>query len=887
MTPNEVRKRFLDFFASRGHRTIASDSLVPKEDPTVLFTTAGMQQFKRQFLGHLEGYARAASCQKCLRTDDLNRVGKTPYHHTFFEMLGNFSFGDYFKKEAISWAWEFLTKDLKIPSDRLWVSVYEKDQEAETIWRKDIGIPRNRFLSLGDKTNFWPSEAKAKGPNGPCGPCSEIFYDYGPNPDCKNPDCNPSCECGRFSEIWNLVFTQFNRKEGGILEPLPSKNIDTGMGLERLVAVLQLQGKKSNFETDLFKTIIRRIDEKPGVPLEKKYILADHMRAVVFAINDGVIPSNKEKGSVVKRLICICTDIVLRHRNSSEAFLQKLAEGVIDIMQEPYPELVQNRDQIKKTIQNTAQAYASLLNERIPLLEKELQEIKNDRALSQEEKIRGWGRAMFAYYDTHGLAIDAIRDAFKAEGIDDHLHEAIGKEFEKHMAEQKERSRSLSKMTGEVFKDVDLKLDVPKTQFLGYEQVKSTAKILKVFIREEEATVAQKAERIKLVLNQTPFYAEAGGQIGDSGTMIKPAGTIRITDTQKIGDVFVHLGEVLEGTFQAGDVVEAHIDEERRLSIMRNHTATHLLQAALRTVLGPHIKQQGSLVAEDRLRFDFAHPHALAPKEWKTIEELVNSYIMACDPVKKTTMPLKEARETGALAFFAEKYGDAVRVVSVNGYSKELCGGTHLNFTGQIGTFKIVSESAVAQGIRRIEALTGQAALRFMLERDAQLEAISQKLKSPVEGVFQRLDVQTTKLKRLEKEVDGLRLELIKNSLDTLVQTSDKMGKTKIIAHAIPNASSPLLRRACDLLKQKSRSAIILLASEDSEGSVILIGVTDDLVKKGIKADDWVGDIAALIKGSGGGRAELVQLGSKHRVNLEKVLGEAKRLIKKKAKLQA
>ncbi len=883
MTAHEIRKRFLDFFASQGHRIIPSDSLVPKEDSTVLFTTAGMQQFKRQFLGQLEGYTRAASYQKCLRTDDLSRVGKTPHHHTFFEMLGNFSFGDYFKKEAIVWAWEFLTQTLGIPPERLWASVYKDDEEAAFIWLQEVGIPSNKLLRLGDKDNFWPSEAREKGPNGPCGPCSEIFYDYGVNPasPCPNPHCDPSCECGRFTEVWNLVFTQYNRKDGGILEPLPSKNIDTGMGLERLAAVKQ--GKKSNFETDLFAPIVRRIDDRQGVPPEKKYILADHIRGVVFAINDGIVPSNKDRGSVVKRLISICTDIVRRYRNSSEEFLQELAESVIDIMQEPYPELVRNEERIKKTILNTVQAYVTILNERVPSSEKEIQEIKDDRLLSDREKIVRWGMVIFRYYDTHGLTLDAIRDAFEAKGIADRFQEAM-EEFQSHMAGQRERSRLASKMTGTVFHDEGLKLNCPPTEFLGYENVQATGKILKIFKDNQELTKTQPGGRIAVMLDRTPFYAEAGGQIGDTGTITHENARIKVTDTQKTGGVFLHFGVVQEGTFRVGDRVEAKIDAERRLSIMRNHTATHLLQAALRQVLGPHVQQQGSLVAEERLRFDFTHPRALTKDEGHKIEDLVNSYILACNSVQTEHMPLKEAKEKGALAFFAEKYADTVRVVSIDGYSKELCGGTHLNFTGQIGPFKITSESAVAQGIRRIEAVTGSFALRFMANRESQLQAIAQKLRSTPDAVVERFQTEVARLKRLEKDLEDLRLEMIKNSLDKIFEDVENIGKVKVITHAFKDLDANLLRKASDLIKQKSRSAVMVLASENPEGTMVLAVVTDDLIKKGLKANDLVKDLASLMKGSGGGRPELAQAGSKHRVDLGKVLREARQMVKKQLK---
>ncbi|MCC6758272.1 MAG: alanine--tRNA ligase [Candidatus Omnitrophica bacterium] len=860
MTANEIRKKYLEFFKSKGHSVIASDSLVPKDDPTVLFTTAGMQQFKRQFLGHIDGFTRATTSQKCLRTDDLDVVGVTAFHHTMFEMLGNFSFGDYFKKEAIEWAWEFLTKVIGIPGEKLWVSIYKDDTEAEDIWLNHMKFPKHKLVKLGDKSNFWPSNARLNGPNGPCGPCSEIFFDYGFNPRCdKGDQCDPDCSCGRFSEVWNLVFTQFNRKDGGVLEPLPNKNIDTGMGLERLVAVVQ--GKKTNYDTDLFMPIRQAIHSeicqgKIKLGNRDELVIADHIRAVVFAISDGVIPSNKERGSVVKRLINDSTNLVL-NAGGTEASIYKLVPSVIEIFKEQYPEIIVKKNDLMNLIQRTEDAFIQVRKERLPIVEAEFK-----KTTTAEER----GNLLFINHDTYGLpcpttatVMDKVLNLKQAE------HDAALAVFKNLMKEQQDRARASSKMAGDVFLEGELKLDVAKTEFIGYTHLSTKAKILKLFISNKEVLEVSTGDAVQVVLDKTPFYAESGGQIGDSGLLLTGAAKIQIDDTQKTNNIFVHTGKVLEGMIKTHETVHAEVDEKRRLSIMRNHTATHILQSALRTVLGTHVQQQGSLVAEDRLRFDFTHPNAIAPAQKAQIEEFVNASIRNKDHVEKKEMPIEEAKKLGALSFFAEKYGAKVRVISIGNFSKEFCGGTHLNSTAEIERFRLTSEGAVAQGIRRIEAKTGDFATAY--EKQLQREEEDRKLRE------QDKAAEKQRQQKIEQELFDT---FIKNDLPKLMEAS----QNKVVVHKFKDVGIEFLRKVYDYVKAPERlgSGIAVLSSASAEGAQILVGVSQDLTAK-VSANDVIKAIAPVINGSGGGKPTMAQAGSKENQNLDAALQKAKEII--------
>ena len=876
MQTDILRQKFLDFFKAKKHKIVDSDSLVPRDDPTVLFTPAGMNQFKRQFLGHLTGFTRAATAQRCLRTDDLDKVGKTPGHHTFFEMLGNFSFGDYFKEDAISFAWEFLTEEIKIAEERLWVSIYKDDDEAYKIWKNKIKLPENKIIKLGDKENFWPSEAKEKGPNGPCGPCSEIFFDQGNTVGCGKSDCDPSCNCSRFVEVWNLVFTQFNRKEGGILEPLPKKNIDTGMGLERLAAVMQ--GVPNNFETDLFKPIIKEIElgvrsKESGANKELIYAVADHIRAVVFAIYDGVLPSNEGRGYVVRKLIRKST-YNLMSLGINKPFLNKLVPIVSEIMKTPYPELENRRENIAEIVLAEEKNFISILN-------------SSDTFLKEKFITPGIGKPFLAYdpiksadltfelYDTYGLPLELtmnwLKDKFNAEISQERLNKKI--------EEQKNRSKLRSAMKGDVFALKELHLAGTKTNFSGYTKYEAKAKIVKIVKDNTLVKKITKGQEAKIILDKTVFYPESGGQVGDTGEFRKGKNIFRVTDTQKFDKVIVHKGKALEGGFKTGNELRACVDIERRLSIARNHTATHLLQAALRKVLGAHVQQQGSLVAEDRLRFDFTHFKDIANDELDRIEEEVNNYILNNAALKTKMLALGEAKKQGALAFFGEKYEQRVRMVAIGDFSKELCGGTHLDSAGQIGLFKIISEGSVASGIRRIEAVTGESAYRAIKEQENILAEASSILNVPAQNLTQELQKKLAQIKELEKKLNLQRLDIIESSLDGIIHEAQSIKGIKIITKVIENTDMDLLRKTIDLIKERTDNAVIVLGSVLDGRALLVMGITPDLLARGLDASILIRDVAKVIGGSGGGRKDFAQAGGNKPENLEKALQEFKNII--------
>ena len=879
MQTDILRQKFLDFFKAKKHKIVDSDSLVPRDDPTVLFTPAGMNQFKRQFLGHLTGFTRTATAQRCLRTDDLDKVGKTPGHHTFFEMLGNFSFGDYFKEDAISFAWEFLTEEIKIAEERLWVSIYKDDDEAYKIWKNKIKIPENKIIKLGDKENFWPSEAKEKGPNGPCGPCSEIFFDQGNTVGCGKSDCDPSCNCSRFVEVWNLVFTQFNRKEGGILEPLPKKNIDTGIGLERLAAVMQ--GVPNNFETDLFKPIVKEIRTHIGKSLRNEYenelvyAIADHIRAITFAIYDGVLPSNEERGYVVRKLIRKSIEN-LRALGIKKIFLYKLVPILAQVMNVPYPNLENRRENISEIILAEEKNFIAILDSSNELLKKGLSELvkKTENKTFSEDDVRKASVIAFEFYDTYGIPWKLTKDWADIHGIK--LDKAI---FDSEMEKQRFRSKSRSTMKGDVFNIKELHLAGAKTGFSGYAKYETKAKILKIIKDNTLVKKATKGEEAKLILDKTVFYPESGGQVGDTGEFRKGKNIFRVTDTQKFDKVIVHKGKILEGGFKTGNELRACVDIERRLSIARNHTATHLLQAALRKVLGAHVQQQGSLVAEDRLRFDFTHFKDIANNELDRIEEEVNNYILNNAALKTKMLTLGEAKKQGALAFFGEKYEQRVRMVAIGDFSKELCGGTHLDSAGQIGLFKIISEGSVASGIRRIEAVTGESAYRAIKEQENILAEASSILNVPAENVTQELQKKLAQIKELEKKLNLQRLDIIESSLDGIIHEAQNIKDIKIITKVIENTDMDLLRKTIDLIKERTDNAVIVLGSVLDGRALLVMGITPDLLARGLDASILIRDVAKVIGGSGGGRKDFAQAGGNKPENLEKALQEFKNII--------
>ena len=837
MQADLLREKFLDFFKAKKHKIVESDSLVPKDDPTVLFTPAGMNQFKKEFMGRDFGFKRAATCQRCLRTDDLDKVGKTSAHHTFFEMLGNFSFGDYFKEEAIAWAWEFLTGELKISPEKLRVSVYREDDEAYKIWKDKIGIPEKKIIKLGDKDNFWPAEAKTKGPNGPCGPCSEIFYDFGPAAGCGEKICDPSCNCGRFVEMWNLVFTQFNRKDDASLEPLPNKNIDTGMGLERLAAVMQ--GKQNNFETELFQPIIREIQRCVEIEINPKdslklfYAVADHLRAIVFSIYDGISPSNEGRGYIVRKIIRKSV-LHLRSLGINKPFLNKLVGQLAQIMRALYPDLKDRQEDIARVILEEEKKFINTLVEAPKIFEAAFVSYDFSKKITEAVEIE-LGKIAFKLSDTYGIPFE-LTNAY--------LHkfscEASAKAFNQSRQVQQTRSKLGSAMKGDVFdaKGLDLKLN--ETKFLGYKKNSAQAKILAILKDGKE-----------VVLGQTPFYAESGGQVGDTGKLINGKNVFEVLDTQKINKVVVHIGKAISGSFKKGDLVKAEINSARRMSIARNHTATHILQAALRKVLGNHVQQQGSLVTEEKFRFDFTHFKGLSVEEIARVEEIANSFIAENQAVNCKEMAFKDAKKAGALAFFEEKYAENVRVVTIGDISKELCGGTHLGNVSEIGMIKIVSECSVASGIRRIEGVTAGFAEQFI--RDEQQKAVEESKKK-------------NKLKELKEQEKKRSLEVnisLRDALPRLIEKGIKINGINVISSLEAGLDMRALRLLADKLRENLKQGVIALGSQDNQQkrASLVIAVTQDLSSRGLDAGVIIRQVAPLIGGTGGGRQDFAQAG--------------------------
>jgi len=828
MTADILREKFLAFFKARKHKIVESDSLVPKDDPTVLFTPAGMNQFKKEFMGFDAGFKRAATAQRCLRTDDLDKVGKTSSHHTFFEMLGNFSFGDYFKAEAIAWAWEFLTEELKISPDKLWVSVYQDDDEAYNIWKDLIKVPANKIVRLGDKENFWPAEAKAKGPNGPCGPCSEIFYDFGPSVGCGEKICDPSCPCGRFVEIWNLVFTQFNRKDDGTLEPLPNKNIDTGMGLERLAAVMQ--GKQNNFETELFQPITKEIinSAKAGPNLKIIYAVADHIRAAVFSIYDGILPSNEGRGYVIRKIIRKAS-LHLLILGIKEPFLYRLVPIVAEVMRQPYPDLTKQREDIAQIVLAEEKNFIYALGSSEELFKSKFNEF------IKKPNPETVGNIVFLLHDTYGIPLDLTKEWLAKHKIS--FSEEV---FGQAMKEQKARSKAGSAMKGDVFSAKSLDIKVKESKFVGYKENSCQAEILAVLKDGKE-----------IILDRTPFYAESGGQVGDTGKLINGKNVFEVLNTQKIDNVFLHIGEAKSGSFKKGDKVTAQINVERRLNIARNHTATHILQAALRQVLGSHVQQQGSLVGEEKFRFDFTHFKGLSEEEISRVEELANNFVSKNQAVSCKEMSFKEAKKAGALAFFEEKYGENVRVVDIGDISKELCGGTHLANIGEIGLIKIISEGSVASGIRRIEGVTAGFAELFVKEQEEKAAEESRK---------------RAKLKELKEQEKKRSSEVnirLREAMPKLIEKGIKINGINVVYSLEPDLDMGALRFLADNLKSELRQSVIVLGSQDNEQkrASLVIAVTQDLSARGLDAGALIRQVAPVIGGSGGGRQDFAQAG--------------------------
>ncbi len=877
-TGSEIRESFLQYFAGKGHTCVASSSLIPKDDPTLMFTNAGMVQFKNAFLGlENRGYTRAASSQKCVRAggkhNDLENVGVTARHHTFFEMLGNFSFGDYFKEEAIAWAWEYLIDVVKLPKEKLWVTVFQDDDEAYDIWHKKMNVPTDRIVRMGEKSNFW-----MMGDTGPCGPCSEIIYDQGEGTGCGRPECDIYCDCDRHLEIWNNVFTQFDRDEAGKLTPLPKPNIDTGMGLERLTAVIQ--GVQSNYDTDLFAPIIRFVEKISG----KKYggnadndtsirVIADHSRAVTFLIGDGILPSNEGRGYVLRRILRRAA----RHGKMlgiNKPFLNESAQVIIDMMKDVYPDLESKASFITKVIINEEQRFMETLDAGLRILQDET------AALKKTGKSVLPGSLIFKLYDTFGFPTDLTADIVKRDGL---TLDTDG--FEAEMEQQRERARGAWKGSGEeAIGECYLKLSSSgiATDFCGYEGVvRADSQIITLIVDGKTVESLSEGQEAEIVLETTAFYGESGGQVGDTGYLEGNGFVFAVQDTKKpVEKLFVHKGIVQKGNIKIGDKVHLIVDVEKRKAIQANHSGTHILQAALKAVLGDHIKQSGSLVNTERLRFDFSHFSKITDEELSRIEEIANDIIRKNIAVVTDVCALEDALKTGATAVFDEKYGATVRIVKMGEMSKELCGGTHVGRTGDIGLLKVLHESAIAAGVRRIEAVTGKQALLHMQQAEEELKKAAGLFKTSPLELADRAEKLLKHTKDLEKEIEALKGKLAAKDSGDLLSQVKEIGGVKVLAAEVNISDAKTLRDFGDKLRDKLASGVILLGSKAAEKVFLLCVVTKDLAGK-YHAGNIIKELAPLVGGSGGGRPDMAQAGGTQPENLSKVFPALENLLTK------
>ena len=851
MTGNEIRKSFVDFFKSKEHKHFESASLIP-DDKSLLLTVAGMVPFKPFFLGEKEApFPRITTYQKCIRTNDLENVGRTPRHHTFFEMLGNFSFGDYFKKEAIEWSWEYITKVLKLDPERLYVSVYKTDDEAYEIWNKEIGVPEDRIVRLGEEDNWW-----AAGPVGSCGPCSEIYYDtqnMGKNNEEIN--CKPGDEGDRFLEIWNLVFTEWNRLEDGSLVPLPEKNIDTGAGLERIASVVQK--KDNNFETDIFMPIIKGIEKVLDIKKEEFEItvkvIADHTRASVFLIADGVLPSNEGRGYILRKIIrrAFGAGIVAKQKleiTKDDLFLYKLVPYVVENMKEAYPELVEKQEYIEKVLRLEQERFALTLKNGIEMLTEEIEKMDKEgtKKLSAD--------ASFKLYDTFGLPFELTELILENQG-----YEVSEEEFNQRLEEQVKRSKNSRVTVSDMIKDdfIDKFFEEHgKTEFTGYEKFEDEGKILHI----------AKSEGIsgyEVIFDRTPFYAESGGQVADTGIITSGEFEGKVVNVVKKHDVFIHQVEIVKGIAPAvGAEVKMEIDADRRKDIQRNHTATHILHKVLRENLGTHVEQSGSLVDDEKLRFDFSHYEAIEPEMIEKIEKSVNDIILSNLKVKIDFENIEDAKKRGAMALFSDKYGDVVRVVEIDGYSIELCGGAHVKSTGEIGLFNIESESGIASGTRRITATTGHASLKYVNKLEEKLSKVAGMLKTDGKNVVDVVEKYITEAKNIVKEYEQLQTKLVKYEINELLENVDEINGVKVLKAAFANKDVNELKEIVDRGKEKLQSGIIILGTNNGGKAIFVVGVTKDLISK-VKAGEIVKVAAQVAGGNGGGRPDFAQAGGK------------------------
>ncbi|MFU8784845.1 alanine--tRNA ligase [Aliidiomarina sp.] len=854
MTSAEIRSAFLDFFAQRGHQVVQSSSLIPGNDATLLFTNAGMVPFKDVFLGtDKRDYARATSSQRCVRAggkhNDLENVGYTARHHTFFEMLGNFSFGDYFKREAIQYAWQFLTEELKLPKEKLWVTVFEEDDEAYDIWAQEMQVPEARISRIGAKDNFWQM-----GDTGPCGPCSEIFYDHGEDV-WGGPPGTPEEDGDRYIEIWNLVFMQYNRQADGTMEPLPKPSVDTGMGLERIAAVMQ--NVHSNYETDTFVALIKTAAKAVGtddLSAQSLRVIADHIRSCSFLIADGVLPSNEGRGYVLRRII----RRAVRHGSklgATGAFFHKLVAPLVALMGEAFPELASAQGRIEQALLQEEQQFARTLQRGMSLLEDELTTLTEGAELT--------GDVAFKLYDTYGFPFDLTADILRERGF---AVDQAG--FDAAMAEQRARAQQASQF-GADYNDRITAATV--SEFSGYTEYENTATITEIFVAGEAVNSVAAGETAIVVLDNTAFYAESGGQVGDVG-VFEVAGepVYTVTDTQYLGKAIGHHG-VADATLKVGDSILAVVDDERRWAVRRNHSATHLLHAALRNVLGEHVNQKGSLVDDQRLRFDFAHPQAVTAAELQAIEAQVNEQIYLNTPLTTAVMPIAEAQARGAMALFGEKYDDNVRVVAMGEYSLELCGGTHVERTGDIGSLRIVAEAGIASGVRRIEAVTGAGAIAFTQGQQQRLLSAASLLKSDPANLAERIEQTLQKQKALEKELAEMQKQLSANAGASLIDSAVVIHGAKAIIAEVTNTEAKALREMVDDLKNRLGEGIVMLGLKQDGKVSLIAGVTNSLTSK-VKAGELVNFVAAQVGGKGGGRPDMAQAGGSEPAQLEGAL---------------
>ncbi|MGB5336109.1 MAG: alanine--tRNA ligase [Woeseiaceae bacterium] len=853
MTSNELRQAFLDFFREHGHEVVASSPLVPGNDPTLLFTNAGMVQFKDVFLGdEKRSYDRAATSQRCVRAggkhNDLENVGYTSRHHTFFEMLGNFSFGDYFKREAIQYAWDFLTGTLGLPAERLWVTVFEDDDEAADIWLNEMKIDPERFSRLGAKDNFW-----AMGDTGPCGPCSEIFFDHGPKVP-GGPPGTPDEDGDRYVEVWNLVFMQFDRSADGEMKPLPKPSVDTGMGLERMAAVMQQV--HSNYDIDLFRNIIQAAADLLNVPNDGSSslnVIADHIRACSFLIIDGVLPGNEGRGYVLRRII----RRAIRHGKklgTDDLFFHKLVAPLVREMGDAYPELEKAQAHVEKVLEKEERRFAETLDQGMDIL---------DSAIAQLNGKQIPGDVVFKLYDTYGFPVDLTADIARERDL------AIDEQgFEQAMEEQRDRARAASKFG--VADGGTLKTDA-ETEFLGYDGTEGACEIVALYKEDNPVDVLVSGDDGAVVLSSTPFYAESGGQVGDTGILVETGKLFRVDDTQKSGKANVHFGAVEQGELKVGERVDAVVDADRRQAIRLNHSATHLMHAALRKILGDHVTQKGSLVAPDRLRFDFSHYDGVSAEQLAEIEDLVNAEIRKNIAADTQLMSYDDAIESGAVALFGEKYGDKVRVLKLGDFSVELCGGTHVDRTGDIGVFKIISEGGVASGVRRIEAVTGKGAMDWISANQRTLQQLAGLLRSQPEQAASKVEQLLRRGKELEKELAAAKQALATGQSSDHSADVQEIAGIKVLATRMDGADAKTLRDAVDRLKDKLQNAVVVLGSVD-EGKVRLAaGVTKNNTDR-IRAGDLIKPVAALVGGTGGGRPDFAQAGGSDVGKLDQAL---------------